>query len=154
MLWLIRGARRKLTGSLVFFFKKLYLFIFTWLMIILQYWFDFCYTQHELAIGIHMSPPSWTFLPPPTLSRPSRLLQFEFPESYGRFPLAIYFTYYVHPCYCLHSSHPFNRAPGFLSACAKPGKHYPVTPLPKPCFLISKALRTVLPSICRWGCGI
>ena len=66
MLWLIRGARRKLTGSLVFFFKKLYLFIFTWLMIILQYWFDFCYTQHELAIGIHMSPPSWTFLPPPT----------------------------------------------------------------------------------------
>ena len=31
--------------------------------------------QRELAIGIHMSPPSWTSLPPPTPSHPSRLLQ-------------------------------------------------------------------------------
>ena len=31
--------------------------------------------QYELAICIHMSPPSWTFLSPPTLSHPSRLLQ-------------------------------------------------------------------------------
>ena len=31
--------------------------------------------QHTLAIGVHMSHPSWTSLPPPTLSHPSRLLQ-------------------------------------------------------------------------------
>ena len=31
--------------------------------------------QHESAIGIHMSPPSWSFLSPPTLSHPSRLSQ-------------------------------------------------------------------------------
>ena len=31
--------------------------------------------QHELSIGVHMPPPSWTSIPPPTLSHPSRLLQ-------------------------------------------------------------------------------
>ena len=31
--------------------------------------------QYESAIGIHMSPPSWTSLPPPTPSHPSRLSQ-------------------------------------------------------------------------------
>ena len=31
--------------------------------------------QHELAIDIHMLPPAWNSLPPPTLSHPSRLLQ-------------------------------------------------------------------------------
>ena len=38
-----------------------------------------------------MSPPSWTSLP----FHPSRLSQslFDFPESYSKFPLAIYFTY-------------------------------------------------------------
>ena len=31
--------------------------------------------QHESAVGIHMSPPSWASLPPPTPSHPSRLSQ-------------------------------------------------------------------------------
>ena len=31
--------------------------------------------QHESAIGIHMSPPSWTSVPPPTPFHPSRLSQ-------------------------------------------------------------------------------
>ena len=31
--------------------------------------------QHELAIGIHISPPFWTSLPPPFPSHPSRLIQ-------------------------------------------------------------------------------
>ena len=31
--------------------------------------------QHELAIGVHMSPPSWISFPPLTLSHPSRLFQ-------------------------------------------------------------------------------
>ena len=46
--------------------------------------------QHEMAIGIHMSPPFYT------LSHPSRLSQstgFGFPASYSKLPLAICFTY-------------------------------------------------------------
>ena len=52
--------------------------------------------QHDSAIGIHMSPPSWTYLPPPSPSHPSRLSQstdFGIPMSYSKFPLAISFTY-------------------------------------------------------------
>ena len=44
--------------------------------------------QHKSAIGIHMSPPSWTFLRPPTPSRPSRLSQstmLELPTSHSKF---------------------------------------------------------------------
>ena len=37
--------------------------------------------QHESAIGTHMSPPSWTSLPPPTPSHPSRLSQSTRPNS-------------------------------------------------------------------------
>ena len=52
--------------------------------------------QHELAIGIHVVPPSWTLLPPPSPPHPSRLSQstsFVFPASYIKLLLAIYFTY-------------------------------------------------------------
>ena len=56
--------------------------------------------QDESGIHIHMYihtfPPSYTSLPPPSLSYPSRLSQntsFGFPVSYRKFPLAIYFTY-------------------------------------------------------------
>ena len=51
---------------------------------------------HELVIGIYISPPSQTSLPPPSTSYPSRLSQstgFGFPLSYSKFLLAIYFTY-------------------------------------------------------------
>ena len=52
--------------------------------------------QHESAIGMHISPPSWSPLPPPTPSHPSRLSQspgFGFPDLYSKLPLAICFTY-------------------------------------------------------------
>ena len=51
--------------------------------------------QHESAIGIHMSPLSWTSLPPPILSHLSRLLQSPSLTSlrYSKFPLAFYFIY-------------------------------------------------------------
>ena len=51
--------------------------------------------QHESAIGIHISPPSWNSLPPPFPSHSSRLTQSPFsqsPEPYSKFPLAIHFT--------------------------------------------------------------
>ena len=61
--------------------------------------------QHESAIGIHVYPPSWTFLPPspppppPTPTNPIPLLQVvtehwvELPVTYGKFPLALCFTF-------------------------------------------------------------
>ena len=48
-----------------------FLFIFNWGIIALQYWFHFCHTSTcGLAIGAHVSPPSWTSFPPPTLFHP------------------------------------------------------------------------------------
>ena len=52
--------------------------------------------QHELVIGIHTAPPSWTFLPPRTPCNISRLSQstgFELPALYSKFPLATHFPY-------------------------------------------------------------
>ena len=51
--------------------------------------------QCELAMGVLVSPPSWTFLPPPTFLTPLVVTKpwFEIPESYRKFPLAISFTY-------------------------------------------------------------
>ena len=49
--------------------------------------------QHESAIGIHTSPPSWTSLPlstPSHLSGLSQSTRFELPASYNKFPLTIY----------------------------------------------------------------
>ena len=55
-------------------FKKLYLFLIEiWLLyntVLVS-----AIQQHESAIGIHMSPPSRTSLPPPTSSHPFRLSQ-------------------------------------------------------------------------------
>ena len=56
----------------------------------LQYYVGFSHTT--TAIATHMSPPSWNFLPPPTLSHPSKWSQstgFGLPASYSKFPLAI-----------------------------------------------------------------
>ena len=52
--------------------------------------------QHELAIGIHVSHPSWTHLPPPFLLYPSGLSQstgFGWPASWIDLALVICFTY-------------------------------------------------------------
>ena len=64
--------------------------------IALQHRVGFCHSSTESAIGIYMSPPPWTSLPPPTPLHPSRLSQstrFENPVLYWKFPLAIYFAY-------------------------------------------------------------
>ena len=51
--------------------------------------------QHESAIGIPMSPPSWTSFPSPSPSHPSRLITgpcLSFLKHNSKFPLAVYFT--------------------------------------------------------------
>ena len=71
------------------------LYFFNWRIIVYRIlWFSVTHYQ-ESATGTPMSPPSWTSLPPHSPSHPSRLSEslFEFPESYSKFPLAIYFTY-------------------------------------------------------------
>ena len=65
--------------------------------------------QHESAIGIHRSPPSWTSLPPPTPFNPSRLSQ-----SHGLSSLShtanshqlsiLHMVVYMFPCYYTPSS--------------------------------------------------
>ena len=52
--------------------------------------------QHESATGVHISPPSWTSLPPPSpfcCSSLSQSTRFELPVSYSKFPLAMCFIH-------------------------------------------------------------
>ena len=55
-------------------FKNIYLFLIDWWWL---YNIDLISVihQHELTIGVHMSPHSRISLPPPTFSHPTRLLQ-------------------------------------------------------------------------------
>ena len=94
------GARRPLGSHLFFFFFSYAifknLFIFNWRIIVLQYCVGFCQTSVWSVIGTYWSPPFWTFLPPTSLPIPPLLVvtepHFEFPESYSKFPLVLYFT--------------------------------------------------------------
>ena len=72
-------------------------------------WFSVIH-QQESAIGIHMSPPFPTSLPSPSSPHPSACHRApEFPESYSKFPLAIYFTYGIINFYVTFSIHiPFS----------------------------------------------
>ena len=52
--------------------------------------------QYESAVGKHVSPPSWTLLPRPSRTYPSRFSQstgFGCPSPYIKLTLVIYFTY-------------------------------------------------------------
>ena len=75
--------------------------------------------QHELAIDVHMSPPSWTSLPPPILSHPSRLLWnpgLSSPSHRANFhwPSALHMIVYMLPCYSLQSSQPLLPPSAFV----------------------------------------
>ena len=72
---------------LPFFF--FFCFYFSWRITALQYCFGLCHTSTWISHRYTYAPPSWT-------SHPSRLSQrtgFELPASYGKLPLAVYFTY-------------------------------------------------------------
>ena len=79
--------------------KKIFsLFILNWKIIALQYCIGFYQTSAWISHRFTkpVSPPTWASLPPPSLFHNSRLSQspwLEFPESYRKFSLAIYFTY-------------------------------------------------------------
>ena len=65
--------------------------------------------QHESAIGILMSPPSWTSLPPSTPSQCSRLLQSTGLSSLNHTANShwlsiLYMVLYMFPCYSLYCS--------------------------------------------------
>ena len=69
-----------------------YLFIFNWRLIALQYWFDFRHTSTWIChrctyVSSLLNLPPTSDLPPLYIVAEP---QFEFPESQGNFPLAIY----------------------------------------------------------------
>ena len=75
--------------------------------------------QCESTIGLPMSPPTWTFLPPPSPSHPSRLLPNPSLSSLRHtanshwlsiLPIAMLF-----PCYSLHTSHLLLDSPAAMS---------------------------------------
>ena len=82
---------------LVSFHLFLFYYILNLRIIILQHCVDFWHASTWINHRyIHISPSSWTSIPPPTPSHPSRASQstgFELPTSYSKFPLDICFTY-------------------------------------------------------------
>ena len=71
--------------------SKKYLFSVDWWLVYNIDWISVIH-QHELTIGVYMSPPFWIPLPPPAHSPPQVITepQFEFPELYIKLLLAIY----------------------------------------------------------------
>ena len=59
--------------------------------------------------ALPFEPPS--HLPPITPLWADTAPLLEFPETYSKFPLAIYFTYCKFPCYSFHTSHPLLPSP-------------------------------------------
>ena len=90
----VLGASSKTLLHLSIYLFLKYLFIFIWLMVGLQYWLGFCYIStwinHRLICPLPLESPSHLppFPPLCVITEP----QFEFPESYSKFPLAIYLT--------------------------------------------------------------
>ena len=71
--------------------------------------------QHEPAIGMHMSPPSWTSLPSPSPFHQSRLLQSpclsSLSDTANSHWLSVLHVVIRFPCYSLHTFHPLFLPP-------------------------------------------
>ena len=131
----------------IFIEEEFWEWIFKLYLILVGWWLLFnidlisAIHQDELTIGVVMSPPSWASLLSPILSPLLVVIepQFEFPESYSKFPVAIYFTYGGVYAFMLPSP--------FIS-------HSPSSPLPWPevcslhqhlhCCATSKFISTIL----------
>ena len=84
--------------------------------------------HHEAARGIHMFPSSWTSLPPPIPSHPSRLSHSTSLSSLSHTANShwlsiLYMVVYMFPCYSLRLSHPL------LAPVSKSLFFTPVSPL-------------------------
>ena len=108
-------SEKKCSLTYTFFSRKVflnYIYLFLrdwWLLYNIGLISAIC--QHELASGVHMSPPSWTSLPPPALSHPSRLLQNPSLSSLSHtanfhWLSILYMIVYLLTCCSLHSSYP------------------------------------------------
>ena len=80
--------------------------------------------QYESAIGIHVSPSSWTSLTPPTPSHSSGLSQSTYLSSLSQTANShwlsiLHMVMYMSPCYSLHSSDPLlpSLCPQVRSLC-------------------------------------
>ena len=94
---------------LFFFFLTYFLKImFNWRIIALQYCVGFYQTSAWISRRFTYIP-SHLSIPPTPLSSYRAL--FDFPESYSKFPLAIYFTYNNVWSFSLHTSHPLLPSP-------------------------------------------
>ena len=111
--------------QLNFFDLKNYLVIFNWLMIGLQYWFDFCHTStwvnHKCTFvpSLLNLPPTSRPFPPPAHSHLSRLLQspslsFLSCTANSHWP-SIYMLVYMLPCYSSPFISPSPSFPPLLS---------------------------------------
>lgn len=98
---------------------KIFLFIFNWLMIGLQYCFDFCHSSTWINHRCTYVPLSWVSLPPP--AHPHPLGYYRAPVwvlwVIRQIPIATYsrMLVYVHPGYSLHFSHLLHLLPRLLS---------------------------------------
>ena len=100
-------------------FKKI--FIFNWLMIALQYWFDFCHISTWINHRCSYNPSLWN-LPPTRLLQSPSLSSLNHPAN--SHCLSIYMLVYMHPCYSLHSSQSLPHLPRplfFSSPAPTPG---------------------------------
>ena len=74
--------------------------------------------QHETAIGIYVSLPSWTPLPSPTLSHPSRLSQ-STRLSFLNHTANSHWLHILHMVMCMFQSYSLNLSTLFLLLCAQ-----------------------------------
>ena len=103
-----------LSSSSYSFILKNYLFLIDWCLLYNIGLISVIH-QHELTIGIRISPPSWISLPPPAHSHPSRLLQSPSLSSLSHTANSHWLS--VDKCWCtcihaaLHSCHPLPLVP-------------------------------------------
>ena len=127
-------------------------FIFSWRIIFYSVVLVSANLQHELAVSINMSPPSWTSFPSPTPSYPSRFSESSRLSSLCSTTMShllsiLYMVMYLFECYSLNSSLPL--LPPLCSHVCSLSPHLyscPANRLISTIFLDS--IYVLIPSIC------
>ena len=97
----------------VLFFKK-YLFLIDW-WLLYNMCLIFVIHQHELTIGVHMSPSLWISFPSPVHSHPSRLLQSPSLSSLNHTANSHWVSIYLGQCICFHATLSIHLTISFFS---------------------------------------